>query len=415
MPAMTLASPPSPGSAFESAMFQTMALVMVIVVTNAATLIERAKSLAALLAEHAAEAEQLRRPHDGVIAALEEAEIFKLMVPRRFGGLELDLDTFLEVGLALAEGDASMAWVATFYIEHCWMFSNFPEPFQEKLFAERGYVLAPAAIAVNGVAERDPGGYRLSGRWQWGTGVMHANWVIVGARVEGPDDAIDLRFFAMPIGDVEVDDTWYVDGMQGTGSNDIVIQDLVVPEEHTASILDMSAGKGLGASLHASPLYRTPMIPILGLAAAMPSIGQALAAIEGFRKRMADRILYGTLTKQADKPAAQMRLARAEIEMRQTVLLVRDVVREIMALRDAATPPDRARWLASYAHAVDQSKRVLQSLCEASGAHAHFQSHPLQRAVRDANTMACHVVFDLDSRLETHGRAMLGLEPNGIL
>ena len=72
------------------------------------------------------------------------------MVPRQHGGFELDLDTFLEVGLALGEGDASMAWVATFYIEHCWMFCHFPEAFQKRVFAERGYVLAPAAIAVNG-------------------------------------------------------------------------------------------------------------------------------------------------------------------------------------------------------------------------------------------------------------------------
>ncbi|NQY92513.1 MAG: hypothetical protein HRT46_12785, partial [Deltaproteobacteria bacterium] len=137
----------------------------------ASVLIERARALAPLLAEHAAEAEQLRRPHDAVIAALEEAEIFKLMVPRCYGGFELDLDTFLEVGLVLGEGDASMAWGTTFYIEHCWMFCQFAEAFQKEVFAERGYVLAPAAIAVTGVAQPVEDGYRLSGRWQWGSGV----------------------------------------------------------------------------------------------------------------------------------------------------------------------------------------------------------------------------------------------------
>ena len=157
------------------------------------------------------------------------------------------------------------------------------------------------------------------------------------------------------------------------------------------------------------------MAPILGLAASMPAIGQARAAVRAFRERMAERILYGTMSRQSEKPAAQIRLARAEVQVRQTELLVRDVVREVMERRDEATLEERGRWLASYAYAVDQSKRVLQSIAEASGAHAHFQSHPLQRAVRDANTMACHVVFDLDGRLETYGRAMLGLEPNGML
>ena len=86
-----------------------------------------------------------------------------------------------------------------------------------------------------------------------------------------------------------------------------------------------------------------------------------------------------------------------------------------MELRENATPQDRARWVAMYALAVDQSKRVLQSIAEVSGAKAHFETHPLQRAVRDVNTLACHVVFDLDSRLELMGRAMLGHELKGLL
>ena len=157
------------------------------------------------------------------------------------------------------------------------------------------------------------------------------------------------------------------------------------------------------------------MIPILALAAAMPAVGQAKAAVQRFREHMSERILYFTTTRQSDKPAAQIRLARAELDVQQAELLLRSVVQDVMALRDRATRADRARWVASYAFAVDQSKRVLQSIAEASGAHAHFQSHPLQRAVRDINTIACHVVFDLDSRLENFGKTMLGLEPEGLI
>jgi 3-hydroxy-9,10-secoandrosta-1,3,5(10)-triene-9,17-dione monooxygenase len=383
---------------------------------KASLLIERARALAPLLAEHAAEAERQRKPHDAVIAALEEAEIFKMMVPQKYGGFELDLDTFLEVGLALAEGDASMAWVTTFYIEHCWMLSHFPEAFQERVFGERSYVLAPASILPSGGAVPVDGGYCLSGRWQWGTGAMHADWVLVGSRVIHDDaDILDMRFFAMRAEDVTIDDTWYVDGMQGTGSNDIVVDDLIVPEEQTASLIEIGEGRGIGGKLYEGPLYRTPMIPILGLAAAMPAVGQAKAAVQRFREHMTDRILYGTLTKQSDRPAAQIRLARAAIEAHQAELLLRSVVKDVMALRERATRADRSRWVSSYAYAVDQCKRVLQSVAEASGAHAHFQSHPLQRAVRDINTMACHALFDLDSRLENHGRTMLGLEPEGLL
>jgi len=378
--------------------------------TEAENLIERARSLVPLLEEHAAEAERLRKPHDAVIEALCEAEIFKLMVPRERGGFGLDIDTFLEVGLTLAEGDGSMSWVSTFYIEHCWMLSHFDEAFQMQVFADRGYALAPAAIAVAGMAEPVPGGFRLNGRWSWGTGAMHAQWVLVGARVDNPDNPADFRFFALPPEDVTIEDVWFVDGMLGTGSNDMVVDDVVVPEDRTASMADLSVGKGLGAKLYDGPLYRTPMLPILGLAASMPAVGQARAAVARFRDSISQRVMYGSAAKQLDKPAAHIRLGRAEIEARQAENLLRESVTEMMELREQASPETRTRWMANYAYAVHQSKRVLADIADASGASAHFSNHPLQRAVRDVNTMSSHIVFDIDSRLETHGRVLLGLD-----
>ena len=131
---------------------------------------------------------------------------------------------------------------------------------------------------------------------------------------------------------------------------------------------------------------------------------------------MTNRRLYGAPGfSQSDKPASQIRLARADLQVRQSELLMRDVVREVMAVRQGATLAQRARWTGSLALAVDQSKRALQSLSEAAGASAHFLDHPLQRALRDVNMMATHVIFDLDQRLEIHGRALLGLVPSGLL
>jgi alkylation response protein AidB-like acyl-CoA dehydrogenase len=381
----------------------------------AADLIERARALAPLLAEHAAEAERQRRPADVVIDALRRSDLFRMMVPRKYGGLELDLDTFLEVGLALSEGDASMAWVANFYIEHNWMVCQFPEAFQDEVFGRQGYTLAPAALSPDGVADPVEGGYRLNGRWQWGTGVMHADWVIVGARVPGDGAIPEFRFLALPREQVKVEDVWHVDGMSGTGSNDILIEDVVIPAERSVAIADMSAGCAHGSRLHEGPLYRTPMLPILGLAASMVAVGQARAAVQGFRQRMQQRVLLGSGVRQAQKPAAQMRLARAGIEARQAELVLRDVVAEVQRVRNAATIEDRARWSAAFALAVDQSKRVLLSLAEASGASAHFQDHPLQRSVRDVATLSCHAIFDLDARLEIYGRTLLGLDPRGMI
>ncbi len=383
--------------------------------TTGLELIARARALTALLTEHAAEAERLRKPVDAVIHALEEAEIFKLMVPRCYGGLELDLDTFLEVGLALGEGDTSMAWVANFYIEHNWILSQFPAAFQQELFANRTYVLAPAMLAPGGSAVREGEGYRLNGRWQWASGVMHGDWVIPGALELTPDGKPDPRWFALPLSQVTVEDTWYINGMVGTGSNDVVIDNAYVPAERSVSMLEMSNGVGPGSRLHAGPLYHTPMLPILTMAATTPALGQARVAVRRFREQLADRVRLGSRTRQAEKASAQMRLARVEVEVREAELLIRDALADVCARRDTATMVDRARWATQFAVAVDRCKHVVQTVIEASGAHAHFLDHPLQRALRDLHTISCHVVFDLDGRLEAFGRLMLGLDAGGAL
>ena len=153
------------------------------------------------------------------------------------------------------------------------------------------------------------------------------------------------------------------------------------------------------------------MMPILTLAAAMPVLGQARTVVRLFHEYLTKRVLIETGGKQAERPASQMRLARAEVEVGEAELLLRSMIEDVRAKRNTGTLEDRARWATQLAVAVDQCKRIIQSVCEASGAHSHFLDSPFQRAWRDVNTMSCHVVFDLDSRLQTYGRTLLGIDP----
>jgi 3-hydroxy-9,10-secoandrosta-1,3,5(10)-triene-9,17-dione monooxygenase len=378
-------------------------------------LVDRARALAPLFAEHASRSEVLRRPTDEAIAAVEEAEIFKLMVPRRYGGFELDMDTFVEVVLALSEGDASLAWVTAFLIEHNWMFCLFPESFQKQLYADRSYVLAPGMIAPSGVARPATGGFVLSGRWQFATGVWHASWIIAGAILLKEDGTPDPRFFAIPREEVTVEDTWHVDGMCGTGSHDVVIEDCFVPDDRSVSILDMNRGCAPGAGIHAGPLYRTPMVPLLCATAAMPSLGQARVLVREYAKRLPGRKRMGFGPSQAEHAPAQIRLARLSVAVHQAELLLRDTVRELCALRNRSGALERARMQAQLATVVDQSKRIISEVCASSGAGAHQLSDALQRARRDVEVMACHVAFDLDAALENTGKAMLGIEVSPMI
>ena len=373
-------------------------------------LVEQAQALADVFERNARPSEELRRPTDEAIQALRESDILRMMVPEAYGGLGLDMNTFVEVMLVLGGADASLAWVTSFYTEHNWMFTLFPEAFQRAFFAERDFVLAPAAIAPNGGAQRTEGGFRLAGRWSWATGVMHGEWAIVGGIVQRDDGVLDGRFFAVDQSDLRVEDVWFVDGMAGTGSNDVVIDELVVPEERSVSIEEACEGRAPGARVHSGSLYRTPMFPLLATAAALPVIGQAKRHVREFGERMKERRLMGGAL-QSESATAQVSLAEVEVGAHGAELLLRDAVRELCALRERATRADRVRLRARIATAVHRARDVIDTIVRASGASAHRLESPVQRALRDANTMTGHVVFDLSATYQLHGRALLGHEP----
>lgn len=383
-----------------------------------AELVARTQALRPLLAANAVQAEALRRPVDEVWQAIRDSGVFYHFVPKAYGGLEFDLETFIDAMLPLGEGCASTGWVTSFCVEHNWMLSLFPEAAQDEIFGGGWpYVIAPGVTMPPGRAEPVAGGYRLTGRWKWGTGVMHADWILATGMVPG-ESPPRMLFFVFPAADAQVIDTWRMDGMAGTGSNDIVTHDLFVPEHRVIDMGLMRAGRAPGATLHANPIYRMPMLPFLGITAAIPAVGLARATVAAFRDRLDLRIVHGTSTKQGEKPAAQMRLAQADMDARTAEILLRDAGRQCMALAgrdEPATVDDRIALRIQIAAVMDACRRAIRTACEGSGSSAHALDNPLQRALRDVNVMSSHVVYDLDLALELRGRSMVGLPPNTAL
>lgn len=379
---------------------------------DASALIAALRELTPSIAESAAETERRRKPLDANIEAIAATGAFRFFVPRRFGGFEYPLDAFVDVGLVLGEACTSTAWVTTFCMEHNWMLAQFPQRAQEEIFGAKPHVLAPATISPNGRAKVRADGYVLNGRWQWGTGVMHADWALLSGTVEGTGE---LKMFALPIGDVEVIDTWYVDGMAGTGSNDMQVRDVFVPGHRSQSIGSMSMGRTTGGEWHATPMYRMPMMPILLLAAGVPAIGAARAALKRFAQRAATRTSFGSTVRHADRTDTQIRLGSARGKLDAAELIARRVAAECARWGTQAEvcPIDqRVRHRVLMAQAVRTARDVVRDLFEASGAGAHLAAEPLQRIHRDVHTIASHTVFDCDLIAEQYGRLELGLAPS---
>jgi alkylation response protein AidB-like acyl-CoA dehydrogenase len=370
---------------------------------DAAGLRERVQAVVPLIAARAVEAEQQRKPADDVIEALKRTGVFRSFVPKRYGGYEIDLELFMDIGVDVSEACPSTGWITTFYMEHNWLLGMFDQQLQHEIFSAQPYILAPGTVNPSGEATRRDDHYELTGRWQFGTGIVHADWTLLSGRIVGEDSALP-RMFLVPVDDVEVKDTWHVDGMAATGSRDIVARSVQVPFDRVSSVaFDASEPP-------TDYLKRLPVRPFLALTAAIPAIGCARRAVHLFRARMTDRVMFGSTKRQAETSAGQARLGNVTVRASITESTMRTVAREMTAHARGdidLTTIDHMRLRVTIAHVVRQCRDIVRDVLEASGAGAHFLDNELQRIHRDVHMIAAHTVFDVDVAALELGRALL--------
>jgi 3-hydroxy-9,10-secoandrosta-1,3,5(10)-triene-9,17-dione monooxygenase len=377
-------------------------------------LVARVAALGPFVAARAAAAEAARRPDDEVIARLHATGVFHHFVPRRYGGLELGVMDFVDEMLPLGEACASTCWVTTFCMEHNLLLALYPESVQDEIFGSQPYVIAPGCAMPPGRAEPVDGGYRLTGRWRYATGVMHADWAMgLGIDTTNPSDA---HWFLFPLADATVFDVWHMDGMAATGSNDIAVDDVFVPAARALDFTQMSSGTTPGAALHPNPMYRVPIAPFLAIASAIPIIGAARGVVKRFRDDLPSRVSFGVA--QAERQAVQMALGQAATEVRLAELALRQAVRDLLELAesaDRAAIAERARLRADVVNATSLARDAVRRVVDTLGTSVHRSDHPIQRAARDISVATGHVLHDRTAAMELHGRVLLGLQPQPTL
>jgi 3-hydroxy-9,10-secoandrosta-1,3,5(10)-triene-9,17-dione monooxygenase len=377
--------------------------------TPSAELIGRARDLLPTLKARAAETEALRRPHDDTIRDLIDAGIVQMLVPKRWGGAECDLKTMYEVVDILAQGCISTAWIASFYIGHNLYAAKLTPQAQEELFGPRGFVLLPAATAPTMKAEPVEGGWTISGRAPWGSGVMHADWVMVS----GMTHEKAPRSFVMPVSDVTVDDTWRFSGMAGTGSNDIVVDGVFVPEHRSIDGVALRKGATEGTALHDNPLYAIPLVP-MSYTTITPiltgGLKGALAAFEGIADRRV-RNFSGDVVK--DQQHTHIVLGEMQIATRAVDVLGRaHIDRTETLVQTGFTTEDRIALKGSAAYLARTGREVVQAMMANAGSSNYHHDQPLQRFWRDLATVTSHAFWDWDIAREQVGRRHFGLPIN---
>lgn len=364
-------------------------------------LLRRAQELAPVLKERAAQAEQLRRIPDETVKDVVSAGLIRIGTPEKYGGYRVEYDLAFEVGFELGRACGSTAWCYNIWAVHNWWAGHWPERLQEEFFAD-----GPDTLCASGIdpsrAKSEPvdGGLRISGRWSFCSGCDSAAWATLTVPAEGGP----LRCM-VPRSDYRIDDNWFVSGMRGTGSKDIVIEDALVPAYRTMDAAREGESSFTGWELHQRASYRAPIRVVTGWDLTAPLVGIAQGAVDEFAK-----VRGGS-----GSVAMQLRLAESAAEVDTAKALHRRDTAEIIARGErgfnAFNLMDKARYRRDKSYIAKLCVQAVNRLYEASGAHGIFDSSALLRMYRDVNAGSHHAGLSWDVNMEDYGRQALGLEP----
>ena len=364
------------------------------------------RELAPLIVEHRATFDRERRLPDVVFNALADAGLFRLWLPRALGGPELSPLDFMRVVEAASAMDGSVGWLVGNGGGMSRVGGYLPETVGRDWFASpRTFVVsATGAVGSAGVVD---GGYRVKGRWPFGSGAPHATHFMGLATVGGnlaPDQPRLCFYFDRA--QVTVHDTWHVSGLRGTGSSDFEVSDAFVPTEQMHPFIGHApTDPGL--------LYRMPPLSVFAWTVSVVPLGIARGAIDAFVTLAGTKSRLGVAGPLSDRELVQAMVGRAETQCAAARALLGEAMSELMAATEIGGERlvvARARLRTAGTHAAETALRVVEMLAADAGSAAIFESGPLERAIRDAQAAAKHVAMNPAS-YTVAGRLRLGLDP----
>ena len=365
------------------------------------------------LRERADEAERLRVVPDANIKELEETGFFKLLQPRRFDGFEADPVDFYTAVRDIASACGSTGWVSSVVGVHPWQVALFSDEAQQAVWGEDTATRLSSSYAPTGKAVVTDGGYRLSGKWSFSSGADHCSWVLLGGLVlDGDGNVVDFKTFMLPRPDYTINDVWHMVGLSGTGSNDVVVDDVFVPEAFTLSMGETGSCRGPGQAQNTSDLYKLPFHSIFTGTITTPIIGMAMGAYAEHVEMQQQRSRAAYLGEKASKdPFAMVRIARASSEIDAAwALLVGNIREEQAHVARGEQIPLRLRLKVRRDQVIGSQRAIdaIDELFEASGGRALAQGTYLQRAWRDAHAGRVHAANDPERALQMFGAHEFG-------
>jgi 3-hydroxy-9,10-secoandrosta-1,3,5(10)-triene-9,17-dione monooxygenase len=375
----------------------------------------RAREIVPTLRERAQAAEDARMLIRENEQLLHETGLFRFHQPKAFGGMELAFVALVDIAAELARGCPSTAWNVGNLACHHWILGYYePETQHEVWDANPDALIASSIALAAGRARKADGGFIVNGRWPFSSGVDNSDWNMLAVTVYGDDGktAVDWRLCLVPKSDYEIIDTWYAMGMAATGSKDVKVSELFVPERRALALARCRGGlEHPGAALNPGPLFRIPIVAASSHPLAPAAVGAAEGAYELFVASMAKRVGTYTGARVADFQAVQIKVARARCLIDAARQLLRDSAIAFQAAAERNEIPDLAtklRFRAHSAFAVNQAREAVETLWSCYGAQGLYTRDPLQRHLRDVLAINQHFSFNFDIAGAAYGLHALG-------
>jgi 3-hydroxy-9,10-secoandrosta-1,3,5(10)-triene-9,17-dione monooxygenase len=327
--------------------------------------------------------------------------------------MELPFVAVVDIVAELARGCPSTAWNVGNLGCHHWILAYYEPETQHEIWDKNPDVLIASSIALAaGRGQKVPGGFQVSGRWPFSSGVDNSDWNMLAVTIYEGDKAVDWRLCIVPKTDYKVIDTWYAMGMIGTGSKDIEVKEIFVPERRALALTRCRGGaEHPGAALNKGALFKVPIVASAGHPLSATALGTAEGAFEHVKEVFLKRIGTYTGAKVSDFQAVQVKLARARCLIDSARYLMRESAIAFQDSADKGLVPDletKLRYRAQNAFAVAQAREAVETLWSFYGANAIYTRDPLQRYLRDVQAASQHFSFNFDIAGAAFGTAALG-------
>ena len=367
-------------------------------------LIERARAMVPVLKQRARQCTQERSVPAQTIAEMQAAGFFRILQPLRHGGYEMHPNVFFDVQKLLAEGCMSTGWMYGVLGCHPFELALFHDRAQQEVWGSDQSTLVSSSYQPVGKVTRVEGGFRLSGHWGFSTGSVHCQWVLLGAVAppqnegEGPD----MRTFLLPRSDYRIDqDSWHVFGLQGTGSHDIIVDDVFVPEYRTHRAIDGFLCQNPGQAENDAPLYALPWAQVFIRSVSTAAFGGARAALNAALAIMQSRISTNTGKASKDDPVLMNAMANLQsqmLEMETTLRLTFDDLMNTATRGEAIPMESRALYAYQSATVVRRLAGLVDQIVQLLGGRAIYTSSEIIQPWLDLNAARAHVANDPGNR-----------------